>query len=157
MPDGGVVTFAQSAFPHRLFFANSPPSPTDKPAYFRHPNTATHLQAVWLVAAKAERDLAVSLGAVRTHQPACGPFTGPAEIVSLPEGEIMSGPTAAAFAVGRFIVAVTVLVDDLAAAQTILSQNDIAAQRFTGCGHASLWIAPAYAAGTWLELRSHPG
>jgi hypothetical protein len=149
----GIVTFAQAAFAHRLFFADSPASPTDKPGYYEHPNTAYHLQAIWLAGAVEEARLAETFGARRTAARVCAPFARDAETLALPGGDVVITSAAAGRRPERAIIGATVLVRSLATARAILARNHVAARQVAGCGRPSLWIGPGDAHDMWLELR----
>lgn len=148
-----LVTFPQSAFPHRLFFADSPASPTDTPATFQHPNTAYHLQAIWLAGASDEAHLAQTLGAQPTTAPICAPFARQAETLTLQNGDIIVTGATPHRAPGRTIIGATILVKSLPTAAAILTHNHIRTQQTAGCGSPSLWISPTDAHHVWLQLR----
>ncbi len=151
--DGDVVTFSQAALPHRLFFADRARSPTDKPAYFIHPNTAYRLAGVWLAGAAPEASLMQTLGAIRTGGPVCAPFAARGVSLSLPEATVVFVSNTAALPSPRSLIGATVMVRNLNTARAVLRQNHVALLETTGCGFASLWIRPQDAHNAWLELR----
>jgi hypothetical protein len=152
--DGDLVSFPQTAFPHRLFFADRLWSPTDRPEHFAHPNTAYHLEGVWLAGAEAERRLVLTLGAVREALPACSPFSSNAEALLLPEGdEVMFMPAEDDRAPGRSIVGATILVRNIDTVARVLDEGHVSYLKTTGCGHSSLWVRPKDAHNMWLEFR----
>ncbi len=145
--DGDVVTFAQAGLPHRLFFAHSEPSPTDMPGYFVHPNTAFHLQGIWLAAGAGEAGLLTRLGLHATAGPVCAPFAGQAEKIAMPLGDISFVHAAS----GRTILGATILVRSLTAARAVFMRNDVPF-RTLPCG-PGLWLSPDMTHGAWLELK----
>ncbi len=151
--DGEIVTFSQAALPHRLFFAGREKSPTDKPAYFMHPNTAYRLAGAWLAGAAPEAKLTQKLGATRTEGPVCAPFAKHGVSLSLPEATIVFVEPTAAWPSSRSLLGATVLVRSLDTARAVLRQNHVAFLETPGCVHASLWIGPQEAHNAWLELR----
>ncbi len=153
--DGEIVTFAQSAMAHRFFFASRAPSPTDKPAYFVHANTATRLAAVWVAPGRLERKLLRTLvGGQPAPDPACNPFSAPAEPVLLPEGdELILVHTIGRLPETRSVIGATVMVRSLDTLRTILRKNSIPFSVEPGCPRNSLWIRPPDAHNLWLEFR----
>jgi hypothetical protein len=151
--DGEIVTFSQAQNPHRLFFASREPSPTDKPAYFDHPNTAYHLAGIWLTPSAIERNLAEHFGAIPAAGPACAPFAPAAQTLVLPGGdEIHLVPQDPHRAPDREILGVTVLVHSLTALRHTLHASHVAAIRHHTCPQGSLWVRPQEAHGVWVEF-----
>ncbi|NIK87493.1 hypothetical protein FHS83_000811 [Rhizomicrobium palustre] len=152
--EGHVVTFPQSVFAHRLFFAERLWSPTDQPEYFAHPNTAYRLEAVWLAGAAKERDLVLSLGGDRRTAFTCAPFSPHVEVLTSPNGdEIMFISEQSGKSPERSILGVTVMVRSLDAVHMILAKNNIHDTKVDGCSRNSIWVEPADAHGLWIEFR----
>ena len=154
---GDLVTFAQSALPHRLFFADRLRSPTDGPQYWSHPNTAYKLAGVWIAGSAPEISLFRALGMTRSKETRCAPFDRRAVTWVLPgEGdEVLVAPRVSRSA-DRSLLGMTVLVKSLSSARKVLVANKV---RFTvplRCGKLSLWIGPQSAQMAWLELREAP-
>jgi hypothetical protein len=151
--DGEIVTISQATLPHRLFFAARERSPTDKPAYFIHLNTAYSLAGVWLAGAAPEANLMQTLGATRTEGPVCAPFATRGVSLSLPEASVVFVTPTAARPSSRSLLGATVLVRSLDTARALLRRNHVAFLETAGCFHASLWITSQDAHNAWLELR----
>lgn len=148
---GGIVSLPEG-FPHRLFFGDRMPSPTDGPQYWTHPNGAYRLKAVWLAGGSAERALLQRLGA-KAGDAGCAPFdTGAARLV-LAEGDEVIFSSKVVRSPEREIIGATVLVKTLGTARRVLDANGVRYLRATSCRARSLWIRPTDARGLWLELR----
>ncbi len=150
--EGGLVTFAHATVPHRFFFGDRLPSPTDLPEHFAHPNTAYRLAAVWLQAGSQERRLLADLGARSAQHKACAPFGAGKEVLALPDGDeivLVDGMTRSP---ERALIGVTVEVRSLETARAALRASGVAYTRAPGC--EGLWVRPQDAHGLWLEFRN---
>ena len=151
--DGEIVAFSQAAFAHQLFFADREPSPTDRPEYFEHPNSAYHLEAIYLAASLAERRLLTALGATARAVRVCAPFAPAAEVFAFRDGTVFAIPSTAQTQGTRSIVGALVLVHDMQAARTTLQRNHIEFRSVADCGPRTIWVRPSDAQGLWLGFR----
>jgi hypothetical protein len=151
--DGDLVTFAQGAMPHRVFFADRLRSPTDSAVYFAHPNTAYRLAGVWVDAAAPELRLLPALGATPSDRARCAPFGRQAVAFDLPgDGDQVVAVPGVERAPERSVIALTVLVRRLSTTRAVLIANHVPFARPRHCGAHSVWIAPAQAHNLWLEF-----
>jgi hypothetical protein len=152
--EGDLISLSQTAFPHRLFFADRLRSPTDGPQYWAHPNTAYKLKAVWLAGAEGEKHLLSTLGAKPDVQPRCAPFDAAAQALIIPdEGDEVVFSSKLDRQPSREILGATVMVKRLDVARSVLDAHKTPYIFMPRCGPRSLWIGPAQAHGLWLELR----
>ncbi len=153
---GGLGTLSAPPALSRLFFGRRQHSPTDRPEYFAHANTALGLSRVWIAGGDAERQLLPKLGAMPIEEPPCGPFGAGSAAFSLPEAEIVFLPETTQLIHGRSLVAATVAVKSLEAARNVLKAKGVPYERPNTCAGDSLWIDPSSSHGMWLEFRQPP-
>ena len=151
---GDLVNFPQRILPHRLFFADRLRSPTDGPQYWSHPNTAYKLAGVWIAGTAPELGLLPALGLTRSGRPHCSPFERRVITWVIPgEGdEVLVAPGVSRPA-DRSIIGMTILVEHLSAARTVLRANKVRFTEPAGRRGLSLWIAPASAQNVWMEFH----
>ena len=140
--------------PPYVFFGPRNRSPTDRPEYFAHPNTAESLVSVWLAGTDlaGERRLLSAVGATLEPQKAFVPDPVRATVAHLPEGEILLLHASRRLVEGRPIVGATLRVRRLDAARRALVRSGVAI-RETPAVPRSVFIPPEAAHGLWLELR----
>ena len=146
--DEGLLTFPAGNPLHPIFFGGRNKSPTDKPQYFSHPNSATRFSAVWVDDSPEMRGLFRGLGISLTPARECR-LIGASEVVTaaLPEGSIHLVRPATAN-----VVAARVEVRSLATLESLLKKNDVAVTRDRECDPRALWVPPSTAHGIWLEF-----
>jgi len=143
----GILTFPSSSLLHPLFFGSRNKSPTDKPEYFAHANSAARLSALWVRGNQELRALLGGLGKPSTVDPPCTPFSAPGEnSVTLPEGHVYLVPS-----VSANVVAARVEVRSLAILESVLRSNHVAITK-TRCDAGAIWISPTTAHGIWLQF-----
>jgi len=150
---GGLVDFPFASSFHQLFFAGGEKSPTDRPEYFAHPNTAYRLAAIWLADSADQRQLVLQLGARGDTRSACSPFDRHAETTVLPDGTHIVFSRVAKAQLGRAVMGATILVRSLAKARQMLETGHVTYLTPRACADRSLWIPASETHGLWLELR----
>lgn len=145
--DGGILTSPAGSPLHPLFFGGRNKSPTDKPEYFAHANSAVRLSALWVRGNQELRTLLRGLGKPST-EPQCAPFSSSVrDAVTLPEGNVYLVPSASANVVGA-----RVEVRSLATLESLLEKNKVPITKTAKCDADAIWIAPTTAHGIWLEF-----
>lgn len=155
--EGDSVTFARGALTP-FFFGTRAPSPSDRPAFFRHANGAQSLSRVW-IATDDRADIeamAARLGARFHPTIQCLIRCLPIRRTKLPQGELILMPADAQNVRGHPIVGATVRVRDIAIARALLKANGLpfGADGIRDRG-TSLIVPPALANGLWLEFSAH--
>ena len=144
----------ESALPHYIFFGPRNASPTDRPEYFRHANTAESLVSVWLAGSNlsAEGQLLERMGATFTQETRYVPRPAPVTVARFAEGEVLLLQTKRDHVDGRRVVGVSVRVRDLTFAERlrINGRGPIIAR---GGPVASVFLPPEMTHGLWLEFR----
>ncbi len=155
---GGLVALPDGDRLSYLFFAGLNGSPTDRPEYFRHPNGADGLIAVWLVGEdlSAEHRLLGRLGA-RFRQMSLGaPCAAVAEAAQLASGAVLL-LHAPPLQPGRHIMGVSLRVHDLAPLRAVLASSGLPIPPIIGTGRRrSMFLPPQEAGGMWMEFRESP-
>lgn len=140
-----------------LFFGGDNRSPTDKPEYFAHANSAYSLVGVWLADAEnpALRQLLRVLGSLfreRTLQ-----VPAPLRAVEAKLGEsstITLLPRSQRLIADRPIIGAVLLTRSLAQVEAVARRAGISDMRSaTGPGYRSLILSPGDTRGLWLEFR----
>ena len=145
--DDGLLTFPIGHPLHAVFFGRLGATPTDRPEYFVHPNTATRLSGFWVRDSKQLRDLFSILNVSQADLPACGPVSNRATIARLPEGDVYLVTSANT----QNLLAARVDVQSIATAETILHNAGFKPQQYN-CDKASLWLPPSVAHGIWIQF-----
>lgn len=139
--ESGALTFPAGDPLHPLFFGSGEMSPTDRPEYFAHQNSALRLSGLWIGGNGAARDLLAKLGVPIHSVQACGPF-GAGEDAVLPRGDVFFVKGASR------VIGARVAVKSLDRAEAVMMRNGLTPRR--AC--AALWLPPAAAHGIWLEF-----
>lgn len=146
--DGGALTFPADSPLHPLFFGGRNKSPTDKPEYFAHANSAMRLSALWVRDNQELRTLLQGLGVPLVPMRPCAPISGSQGMAaSLPEGNLYLVPSAPAN-----VVLARVEVRSLATLKSVLKRNKLPIARGILCDPAAIWISPKNAHGIWIEF-----
>lgn len=146
--DNSILTFSSGSPLHPLFFGGRNKSPTDKPEYFAHANSAVRLSALWVRDDQELRKLFRGLGMPVRPMRQCTPITASeSSAVALPEGKVYLVPSATAN-----VVAARVEVRSLAALESVLKRNRVPITRGIKCDPDAIWISPKIAHGIWLEF-----
>jgi hypothetical protein len=82
------IGFPPESALHPLFFGTRNKSPTDKPDYFAHPNTAERLSAIWVRDRPELRIVLAKLGVPLHEERGCGPIGARVTAARMPEGEL---------------------------------------------------------------------
>ena len=146
--DNGMFIFPPTSPLHSLFLGQRNKTPTDKPEYFAHRNSATRLSALWVRDNPGLREALNDLGVPLTPMSPCrvlGITTGIR--ASFPEGDLYLVP----FDIPN-VVAARVEVRKLSDVEKVLKRNGVPAERDSGCGTEAIWVAPAHGHGIWIEF-----
>lgn len=139
-----------------LFFAGLNHSPTDRADYFRHPNGADGLVAVWLAAddLSAERKLLACMGATLVREQVHTPTARQVDVAHVGKGDVLLLQQASQPVPGRRIVGVTLRTRDLALLRRALEKRGLPTPPVirTRKGR-SMFLPPRQAHGMWLEVR----
>ena len=141
--------------PGYIFFGGLNRSLTDKPEHFAHPNGGEALIGVWLAAddLSRERKLLEAMGAAMERREALVPTPQTTDVARFLRHEVVLLPGRFQLVPGRRIVGATVAVSSAEAARGMLEQKGIKVQDGSVHHSRSIFIAPAWAHGLWLELR----
>lgn len=146
--DKSILTFPADNPLHPLFFGGRNKSPTDKPAYFAHANSAVRLSALWVHDNQELRTLLKSIGKFSPPKRQCAPFSSSEDnAATLSEGAVYFVPSASAN-----VVAARVEVRSLTTLKSLLKKNKVAVTRGITCAPHAVWISPTIAHGIWLEF-----
>jgi hypothetical protein len=146
--DEGLLGFPSESLLHPLFFGNRNKSPTDKPEYFAHANSATRLSALWVGDNQELRALLQKLGAGFASMRPCAPIcSSKSSIAIFPEGNVYFVPSASAT-----VVVARVEVRSLRTLRAVLRRNNVPVAKGIKCDPDAVWISPATAHGIWLEF-----
>ena len=149
----GLLDFPPQSPLHSLFFGFRNKSPTDKPEYFAHANSAARLSAVWVRDNQELRSLLQGLGMTLTLMPGCSPvFTTEGNVAILPDGNVYLVSSAQ-----NNVIAARVEVNNLSTLKAVLKRNQVPIMKGILCDPGAVWISPANAHGIWLEFvgRDH--
>jgi catechol 2,3-dioxygenase-like lactoylglutathione lyase family enzyme len=146
--DNGMFTFPSTSPLHSLFLGQRNKTPTDKPEYFAHPNSATRLSALWVRDSRQLRDVLEDMWVPLTPMTPCG-VLGIASGVraSLPEGDVFLIPSDTAN-----VVAARVEVRKLSEVEAVLKASGVQTKKDSSCGTEAVWVAPANGHGIWIEF-----
>jgi len=142
--------------PPYIFFGPRNASPTDRPEYFQHANTAESLVAVWLAGAdfSRERMLFQRLGATLTEEVRDLPRATRVTVAKFAEGEVLMMPADRQVVAGRRVVGASVRVRSL---DFILNLHLAGTTVLTKRGRVlSAFVPPPLASGLWLEFWAGP-
>jgi hypothetical protein len=146
--DNSTLTFPSASPLHPLFFGGRNKSPTDKPEYFAHENSAVRLSALWVRDDRELRKLFRDLGMPLTPVHQCAPISkSGSSAATLPEGNVYLVPSASAN-----VVVARVEVRSLATLESVLKNNRVMIARRIACDPRAIWISPKIAHGIWLEF-----
>lgn len=146
--DNGILTFPSSSPLHPLFFGGRNKTPTDKPEYFAHANSAVRLSALWVHDDQELRTLLRSLGIPLTPMYQCAPISSSkSSIVTFPEGNVYLFSAASAN-----VVLARVEVRSLATLKSVLKRNRVPTVSGITCDPGAIWISPKIAHGIWIEF-----
>jgi membrane associated rhomboid family serine protease/catechol 2,3-dioxygenase-like lactoylglutathione lyase family enzyme len=146
------VVRTERELPLYIFFGPRNASPTDRPEYFQHANTAESLVAVWLAGAdfSRERNLFLSLGAELTEEVRDAPTPTRVTVAKFPEGQVLMMPADRALVPGRPVIGVSVRVKslDFILGLHIPDMHVVTKQKRI----VSAFVPPARANGLWIEF-----
>ena len=146
--DKSILTFAAGNPLHPLFFGGRNKSPTDKPEYFAHANSAVRLSALWVRDNQELRTLLRSLGMSLIPTQRCPPISPPeSNVATLPEGDVYLVPSALAT-----VVVARIEVRNLVTLKSVLKKNKVPMTNHVTCDPGAVWISPTIAHGIWLEF-----
>ena len=92
--DNSILTFPPGSPLHPLFFGGRNKSPTDKPGYFAHANSATRFSGLWIRDDRQLRGLFQDLGVPLIPMRQCTPISASeSSAVALPEGSVCLVPS----------------------------------------------------------------
>lgn len=134
--------------PAYVFFGPRNHSPTDRPEYFAHANSAHTVTRVWLAGddLAEERGMLEALGATFRREILDFPDRVDAEVAEFPQGSVVLLPGRHQIVRGRKIVGMTVAARDLDAAARFAGPD---ARRT----NASVFVNPQRSLGYWLEFH----
>jgi len=145
--DNSILAFPSGSPLHPLFFGGRNKSPTDKPEYFAHANSAVRLSALWARDDQELRKLFRALGMPFTPVHQCAPIGKSLSSAALPEGNVYLVPS-----VSANVVVARVEVRSLATLESVLKKNEVAIAKGMECDPDAIWISPKIAHGIWLEF-----
>lgn len=146
--DNSILTFPSGSPLHPLFFGGRNKSPTDKPEYFAHANSALRLSALWVRNDQELRRLFQGLGVPLAPMYQCAPISASeGSVVTLPEGKVYLVSSAS-----TNVVAARVEVRSLTTLESVLKRNKVPIAREIKCDPDAIWISPKIAHGIWLEF-----
>jgi catechol 2,3-dioxygenase-like lactoylglutathione lyase family enzyme len=154
--DDRTVTFKDPALQFVFFFEGNNRSPTDRPEYFQHANSAYATSGVWIAAGEDSPlvPLLKAAGGKVATQKVFTPTERNAKTVRVQNGEVVFLPKSSQIIPGRPIVGVVFLTRDLAALQRCLSAAHIpSAAHVEAAHHRSVIVGPQQTLGLWLEFR----
>ncbi len=150
---GAGVPAPTAPVPDYIFYGQLNHSPTDKPEYFAHGNTAESLIAVWV----GDVELAKAINTNQKHQSKKAvpnnQGSWPADVIPLRDSEIYLLPRERRVLRNRPIVGVSVRVNNIRAASEYLARHGIKVGSAKGHSEERIFVAPADACGIWLEFR----
>lgn len=138
--------------PPYMFFGPRNASPTDRPEYFQHANTAESLVAVWLAGSDLSKERAVFqlLGATLTEEVRDVPTPTHVTVAKFAEGQVVMLPADRQVVPGRPIVGVSVRVKSL---DFILHLNPAGMSLLSRKNRiVSAFVPPERANGLWIEF-----
>jgi len=153
--DGGLIDFSAGNYLHSFFFGRRNHSPTDKPANFKHPNTATALIGVWIATDRFndESEFLKKLNIVTRMQWVNVPNLVKLPVAHLQHGDIVFLPASRQLTPLHEIIGATIRVRSLMAAAEALRKAKIQIPPVVKNGNRkSLFLAPSLTHGTWLEF-----
>lgn len=146
--DNGMFIFPSASPLHSLFLGQRNKTPTDKPQYFAHKNSATRLSALWVRDNPALRDVLNDLGVTLTPMSPCRILGITAGIrAAFPGGDLYLIPSDKAN-----VVAARVEVRKLSDAEVVLKTSGVPTKKDSSCGSEAAWVAPAHGHGIWIEF-----
>jgi hypothetical protein len=148
----------EADLPPYIFFGPRNASPTDRPEYFEHANTAESLVAVWIAGAdlSRERQLFQRMGATLTEEIRDVPGPTRVTVAKFGDGQVILLPASRERVPGRRVVGATVRVKNLDfILHAQLGQKlPVIVRRDRGI--ASAFVPPELAYGLWLEFWTAP-
>ena len=148
--ENSILTFPAGSPLHPLFFGGRNKSPTDKPEYFAHANSAMRLSALWVRDDQKLRTLLRGLDVPLAPMCQCAPISGSeGDVATLPEGTVYLIHSAS-----TNVVVARVEVRSLATLESVLKKNRVPIARWIMCDPGAIWISPKIAHGIWLEFVS---
>ncbi len=155
---GGLLTFPVSDKLRYIFFGRRLRSPTDKPEYFNHRNSAAALIGVWISAEdfEAEYQLFNKLGALISEENVFVPEKLKSTVIRLNQAEVVILPASRQLVPGRKIAGAIILVRDMDKLIQVLLNATINVPEViqTDVGR-SLFLPPGLTNGIWLEFREY--
>ncbi len=154
--EGKMLTFPIYNELHSLFFGTRSPSPTDKPEYFIHRNTAFSLVGTW-IASENENKWITFLSALNIkfeQRASCSPLFKQYKSAILPQGEINFFSVEVQQTKNHPIMGVIVEVHEIEKLVEILETENINfTKNFNSKNSKSVVISPNTTSGFWLEFR----
>lgn len=154
--EGKMVTFPFKSELHPLFFGTKDSSPTDKPEYFIHKNTAFSLIGVWIASENENKWIKFLSGLnIKLEQKElCFPFFKPYKSAIMQQGEIIFLPENVQRIKNHPLVGIVVQVHEMEKLIDLLKKENINATESYDCkNYKSLFISPNTTSGFWLEFR----
>jgi Glyoxalase-like domain len=154
--EGKMVTFPLYSELHSLFFGTRSPSPTDKPEYFIHRNTAFSLIGTWIASENENKWITFLSGLnIRFEQrSSCFPLFKQYKSAILPQGEINFFPAEVQQIKNHPIVGVVIEVHEIEKMVELLKTEKINfTKNFNSKNYKSVLISPNTTSGFWLEFR----
>ena len=148
-----TITFPVGDPLRYIFFGKRQKSPSDKPEHFAHRNGAASLERIWIASDDPchERELLRQLGSRANSDFVDMPMPVVPTMEELPGVQVMLFPGDLQVVKDRKIVGVTILVESILRARTIVHGSGNA--RYID--HAgSLFLPPEGALGLWIEFRA---
>ncbi len=146
--ENDFFTFPSNSQLHPLFLGNRNKTPTDKPEYFAHRNTATRLSALWVRDTPELREVLKGLEIQLSEVSSCRILGDSKGIrAALPEGDLYLVPSQT-----TDVVAARVEVRKVSEVEAVLRANGIPIKKDSTCGTAGVWVPPANAHGIWIEF-----
>jgi membrane associated rhomboid family serine protease len=137
--------------PPYIFFGPRNASPTDRPEYFQHANTAESLVAVWLAGdLSKERALFQVLGATLTEEIRDIPVPTHVTVAKFAEGQILMMPVDGQVVPGRPIVGVSLRVKSLDFILQLHIPGTVVIKKQNRV--VSAFVPPESANGLWIEF-----
>jgi len=150
--DAGMISFPSTSPLHPLFLGQRNKTPTDKPEYFAHQNSATRLTALWVRDSPELQDMLKAIWVPLTPMSPCGVLGITSGLrASLPEGDLFLVPSDT-----TNVVAARVEVRQLSRVEAVFKANGVQTKRESSCGTEAVWVPPAGAHGIWIEF-AEPG